>query len=89
MPAVNPYNPLSDDVTQPARHAVAITPSDTVDLVTITRGVYVGTAGNVVAVLAGGEVVTFTGMAAGVLYPLAVSRINATNTTASNLVGVW
>lgn len=89
MPAVNPYNPISDDPTQPARHAVAITPADGTDLVTVTRGIYVGTGGDLTVVMAGGETVTFTAVVAGVLYPLAVARVKATGTTATNMIGVY
>lgn len=89
MAAVNIYNPVSEDVTQPARHAVAITPSDSVDLAYNTRGIYVGGAGNMVAIMAGGETVTFTGLLAGLLYPLSISRVLATNTTATAIVGVY
>lgn len=89
MPAANPINPLSDDPTQPARHAAAITPDNSTDLTTATRGLYVGGAGDVAAIMAGGETVTFVGLAAGVVHPLSVARVKATGTTATGIVGVW
>ena len=79
--------------TYPSSHAAAgakaITPSDTVDLEYVTRGVYVGVSGNVAAVMASGEVVVFVAMAAGIIHPLSVSRINSTSTDATNLVAVY
>lgn len=89
MAAANPFNPITDDPTQPARHAVAITPDNSNDLVTVTRGIYVGTAGDLAVVMVGGETVTFVGLTAGVLYPLAVARVKLTGTTADNLIGVY
>jgi hypothetical protein len=68
--------------------AVAITPSDSVNLDKTTRGVYVGVSGDVVAII-GGEAITFTAMAAGIIHPIAVTRVNATSTTATNLVAIY
>jgi len=75
--------------SDPADNAGAVTTSDTVDLAVFTRALYVGTAGNVVAVFAGGNAVTFTGVAAGSILPIRVKRVNATNTTASNIVALY
>ena len=66
----------------------AITPHDTNDLPALTQGVWVGGAGNVAGVLGDGRVLTFTGVLAGTLLPMAFKRINATGTTATNLVAL-
>lgn len=66
----------------------AITTSDTVDLAARADAVWVGGAGNVAAVQTDGVVVTLTAVAAGTLLPIVVRRINATNTTATNLVAL-
>lgn len=87
--ATNPINPLSDDVTQPARNAVAITPSDTTDLTIATRGIYIGGAGNVAVIMAGGQTVTFTALATGIVHPLSVARVKSTGTTATTIIGVY
>lgn len=68
--------------------AFSITPSDTVNFASRARAIYVGTTGNVAAVFAGGTVALFTAVAAGSLLPIEVIRINATGTTASNIVGL-
>lgn len=70
--------------------AVAITPHDSTNITGgITRGVYVGGAGNVAAVFKHGAVVTFMAVPAGTILPIRVSRINATSTTATNMVALF
>ncbi len=74
----------------PARDAGAITPSDTVNLDNPTRAIYVGGAGNVVAIMDGGDnAVTFVGVLAGTVLPISVKRINSTSTTATSLVALY
>jgi hypothetical protein len=66
-----------------------ITTSDTVDFPEgLTAAVWVGGAGNVAAVMQNGVVGTFTGVTAGAVLPIAARRINATGTTATNLVAL-
>lgn len=68
----------------------AVTPSDTVDFTQgVTRGIYVGGAGNFVAVKEDATTVTFTGALAGVVYPIRCKRVNNTNTTATSLVALF
>lgn len=75
--------------TDPAVNAIAVTPSDTVSLTpNPTRALYVGTGGNV-AVLIGTNTITFTGVLGGTILPICVTRVNATNTTASNIVALY
>lgn len=67
----------------------AITTSDTVDFAEgLTGAVWVGGAGNVVAVMQNNITGTFTGVTAGAVLPIAARRINATSTTATNLVAL-
>lgn len=76
--------------TDPSRYAVAITPSDSADISggQLTRGIYVGGAGNIVAIV-GGNAVTFTGAIAGTVLPIRCTRVNSTNTTATALVALF
>lgn len=68
----------------------AITPSDTVNFARPTRGgIYVGTAGDVVAVLEDGSTVTFKTVGDTYVLPVIAIRVNATGTTASSLVGLY
>lgn len=72
----------------PAGNAFDITPHNSNDLTIKTRGLYVGVTGNV-KVDIGGTAITFVGLAAGVIHPLRVTRVYATGTTATNIVGVY
>lgn len=75
--------------TAPASGFAAITPHDSTDLTYVTRGIFVGGAGNVVAVDEQNNAVTFTGVTAGTILPIRVRRVNSTNTSASALVALW
>jgi hypothetical protein len=85
--------------SQPARNAIAVTPSDTVDIAsggrTIeTRALFIGVAGNISVEMAGADdqpekTVTFTGVLAGQVLPIAITRVNSTGTTATNMVALW
>lgn len=79
----------SNDSTAPASGFAAITISDSVDLTYVTRAVYVGGAGNLVAVDEQNNPVTFTGVTAGTVLPIRVRRVNLTSTTATALVALW
>ncbi len=76
----------------PATHGVAVTPSDSAsnNFDASTQGVYVGTTGNVAVVFEGQtSAVTFTGVPAGTVLDIRIDRVNATGTTASNLVALF
>lgn len=73
-----------------ARNAAVVTPSDDNDLAQVTRGVFVGGAGNLNVNMAGtGTSLTITGVPAGAFLPISVSRIRSTSTTATNIVAFW
>jgi len=73
-----------------ARNAYAITPSDSVELPFIPRGVYVGGAGNIaVKLMDDADAVTLVGCVAGSIIPIRPKSIMATNTTATNLVALY
>lgn len=80
----------NSDLTNPALKAFEITPSDSADLPSITRGLYVGVSGDVKVTMAGnGGTVVFVGLAAGMIHPLRVQRVFANGTDATNIVGVY
>lgn len=66
----------------------AVTPSDADDFAYVCQYIYVGVAGNVAAVAHDGTVVTFTAVPAGSFIPGFFKRVNATNTTATNMVAL-
>lgn len=73
----------------PAEDAAAVTPSDSTSLPDIARSLYVGTAGNVALLTVGQNVVTFSNVQSGSILPVRVIRVNATNTTATNIVALY
>ena len=68
--------------------AFAITTSDSVNLRNVAV-VYVGVSGNIQVTTANGDIVTFSNLNAGSVLPVQVLRVWATNTTATNLVGIY
>lgn len=67
--------------------ATAITMGSDVTLPRITRGIYIGGAGNLEVIFAGDTVaVTLTGLAAGVWHPMQVQTIVNALTTATLIV---
>lgn len=78
--------------------AAVVTPSDTVDIPyvggdTYTNKwpcvLYIGGAGNIRVLTAGGDDVTFNGVVAGTFLPVQVVRVFSTGTTATNIVATW
>ena len=51
--------------------------------------IYVGVTGNVVVETSGGDVETFVGVPAGMILPVNIKRVNATSTTATNIIALW
>jgi hypothetical protein len=66
--------------------AVAVTPSDTVDLTKAACGFVVGVTGNVTIVTLAGVAVQFQNVPVGFVYPVAFKRINSTGTSATGIV---
>jgi len=68
----------------------AITPSDTVSFSQgKCRGIYVGVGGDIAAVNSEGGPVLFKNVPAGIVLPVIATRVNSTNTTATNLVALY
>lgn len=80
-------------VQVPYNYAVAITKSDTVNIVgpadVPVYGVYVGGTGNIVAVFADGSTATFKGIPAGTILPISLVRVNDTSTSASDMLALY
>jgi hypothetical protein len=76
----------SEDLASPAFHAAAVTPSDGASLAFVSKRLWVGTAGNVKLLTAGGETVTYNSVPAGIYLNVRASQVFATGTTASNII---
>lgn len=81
-------------VDSSAQGAVPVTPSDTVSIAFpsgthYSKGIYIGVTGDLVAVMADGTSVTFKAIAAGVIHPISAVRIDATSTTATDILAVY
>jgi hypothetical protein len=92
MVATNKYPSNSylgaSSMSFPAEHAEAVTPSDSTDLLIVSRALFVGGAGNIAVVMASGAAVTFTGVLAGSILPIRVARVKSTSTTATNITSL-
>lgn len=75
--------------TVPARGAVEITPSDSGSFNPNYRALYIGQKGHVKVDTLGGQTVTFSNVQTGTWLPVEVTRVYATGTTASSIVGVY
>lgn len=82
---------LASDLTCPSPEFVAVVPSNTVDLTKPCRGLYVGGAGDIMAVplAAPGTAVLFKAVPAGTVLPIVATRVNATGTTATDIVALF
>lgn len=76
------------EASEPAYDAVAVTPSDSVALTVPARSLYIGVTGDVTLLTVNGNVVLFKAVPVGVL-PVGCTRINATATTATNIVALY
>jgi hypothetical protein len=79
-------------LTSPATNAVVITPSDTTDLANVTRAIHVTGTSGLVAVTTQGmttgtSVQIYVGQ--GSLFPIRVTRIWATGTTAAGILSMY
>lgn len=79
---------LTSGLNAPATDGVAVTPSDSTVLTT-TRAVFVGGAGNLSVVMSSGTTLVLTGVTAGTLLPIRVTKVKSTNTTATNIAALW
>lgn len=77
------------DKTVPAERAISITPNDSADLSEPVRAIFTGSGGDI-ALIAIGDTssVVFVGVAAGIILPVSASRVLATGTAATGLVGL-
>lgn len=75
---------MSTDVSSATRYWSAVTPSDTVNMTQESNYLYIGTTGNLVAIC-NAVAITFNNLAVG-YHPIRCTRVNATNTTAAQIL---
>ncbi|UVC09033.1 hypothetical protein IHQ71_28670 [Rhizobium sp. TH2] len=78
----------SPSLSGPAAHGFAVTPNDTNVLSETTRALYVGSAGTLAIVMASGASVTFIGVASGTVLPVRTTKVMATGTSATDILGL-
>lgn len=84
----DPFNRQAQSVVGPALGAMAITPSDSADLIQFIRAITIGTAGGVISYVSSRDGATYTtGPLPVGTYSLWASRIRATGTSATGLTG--
>jgi len=73
----------------PALEAEDVTPHDTNNFTKLARAIYIGGAGNAVVVMENDDPITFNGLLAGTILPVRCKRVNATGTSATNIVALF
>ena len=79
---------VGDNVLGSATHVEDVTPSDADDLDQVCRALYVGTGGDVAVVMRDGTAATFKNVPDGAMLDLRVRRVNATGTTADDIIAI-
>jgi hypothetical protein len=82
------FQNTAPSLSGPASHGFSVTPSDSALLSETTRGLYVGTAGDIAALMVSGASIALSSVPAGSLLPLRLTKIMATGTTASGIVAL-
>lgn len=82
------YQDYNGGLEGPATHAFTISPNDGADLVETTRAIYVGAPGSLTLVLQSGAEVAFANVTAATVLPVRATRVKASGTTASSMVGM-
>lgn len=81
------YGNFSGGLHSPAAVVADVTPSDTVDLTAATRALNVATSGTVRVTTVRGSTATLY-IAAGVAFPVRVTRVHASGTTATGITAL-
>jgi hypothetical protein len=82
------FGSFADSLDAPATQAFAIVPSDSVELPSVTKAIYVGASGDVtLRPLRAAADVTYRNVPEGAYLTIRASHVRATGTTAGDLVG--
>ena len=66
-----------------------VTPDDGADFVELTRGLLLGSSGDVSVTFANGSTLVLPNLASGMVHPFRVKRVNSTGTTASGIKALY
>lgn len=78
------------EVSVSVKNIIAITPSDSTNLANTTRAIYVSGTSTIKIDTAGGQTgVTIANLAGGIWHPIQATKIYATGTSATGLLGSW
>ena len=86
---VDRYNGSGDDLLSPASLAAEVIPSDVAALPIASKRLWVGGAGDVSIVTTGGVSVTYAGVPAGTYLNVRAAQVNATGTTATDIIAEY
>ena len=86
---VDRYNGSGDDLLSPASLAAEVIPSDVAALPIASKRLWVGGAGNVSIVTTGGVSVVYSAVPAGSYLRVRAAQVNATGTTATNIIAEY
>ena len=88
MPTVDQFSSFVKGPESPAIDLDDVVPSDTVDQANVLRQIYVGTTGDVTVVTTKDSVRFYKAVPQGThIGPFRVKRVNATGTTALDMIG--
>ena len=90
------YSAFTSNLSDPSSSAFAVTANDNIGAAFSqpTRGVFVGTGGNIAVVMVGyrgvgNTSITFSNVQSGAILPIRVVQVLATGTTANNIIGLY
>lgn len=85
MSAIDDFIGTYNGLSAPIIKGEDVTPSDTVDLTNVSRGLMVAVAGDVRVMLRDGDAITLPALQPGTIYPIRASRVYSTSTTATGI----
>jgi len=88
MPISDNFRGFAAGLSSPIQGGFDIAPTDGTDLAEVTRALMVGGAGDVAVTLKNGDAITLPGLTPGVIYPIRVTQVAATGTTATGIKGL-
>lgn len=89
MAAIDKHGTKNPGLNSPARGAFSISKHDTNELPFVTRGIYVGGAGDMTVVMQNGDTVLFAAIPAGSVLPICVKKVKSAGTDATSMVGLY